>query len=85
MNMFASIVGGLISPEQKEEQIRGVIEDALLNVSEELKCSHKEFFVMIKPHNDDCEFKCYIYKTEGNTPKLVRELTLMEIVTNKKE
>jgi hypothetical protein len=63
----------------KEGMVKTTIESCLENVAEELNCKATELFVMIKPTNEDFEFKCWIYKVEGS-PKLVREISLKEIL-----
>jgi hypothetical protein len=56
----------------------------LINVSEELECSEKELFIMIKPCNEDFDFKCYVYKLDPN-PKAIREISLKEILGDANE
>jgi len=74
--MLGNLLGNLFD---KEEIVRATIQKTLINVSEELKCNEKELFIMIKPFNEDFDFKCYIYKIE-QSPKLVREISLKEIL-----
>jgi hypothetical protein len=64
----------------KQKMVSDTIEACLEEVAIELQCTHQELFIMIKPTNEKMQFKCWIYKiTEGN-PKLVREITLEEIL-----
>jgi len=79
MNMFASLMGGLVD---KEQITFNTIQATLENVAEELGCSYKDFFIMIKPTNENFDMKFYIYKMENGTPKPVREITLKEILSS---
>jgi hypothetical protein len=75
---LGDLLGGLFD---KEKIVRETIQSALENVAEELGCGHKELFIMISPTNAEFDFKCYIYKVTPNTPpKLVREISLKEIL-----
>lgn len=76
MNMFASLMGGLID---KEKATFDTIQNALENIAEELKCSHTEFFVIMKPSDAEFSPKFYIYRTAGN--KFIREITIKEILS----
>lgn len=64
----------------KEQMTRDTIQGALENVAEELNCNHKDLFFMIKPVNEEFDFKVYIYQTNGAAPKMVREIPLKEIL-----
>jgi hypothetical protein len=76
--MLESLLGGLID---KEKAIATTIKESLKEVAKELKCSHNELFIMIKPTDDKMNFKNWIYKHEnGKPPKLIREITLKEII-----
>jgi hypothetical protein len=77
--MFASLMGGLVD---KEQITFNTIQATLENVAEELGCSYKDFFIMIKPTNENFEMKFYIYKMDNGTPKPVREITLKEILSS---
>jgi hypothetical protein len=79
MNMFASLMGGLVD---KEQITFNTIQATLENVAEELGCSYKDFFIMIKPTNENFEMKFYIYKMDGGNPKPIREITLKEILSS---
>jgi hypothetical protein len=79
MNMFASLMGGLVD---KEQITFNTIQATLENVAEELGCSYKDFFIMIKPTNENFDMKFYIYKMDNGTPKPVREITLKEILSS---
>jgi hypothetical protein len=50
------------------------------NIAEELGCSHKDFFVMIKPVDETFTMRFYISKFENGVPKLVREISLKEVL-----
>jgi hypothetical protein len=79
MNMLAGMLGGLID---KEQMIYDTIQTALENVAEELGCTHKDFFVMIRPMNEDYDFKLFICKYDENgNPMKVREMMLKEILS----
>ena len=75
--MFGDLLGGLID---KEQITHDTIQDCLENISEELGCSHKDFFVMIKPVDESFTMKFYIYKLDNGVPKLVREISLKEVL-----
>lgn len=75
--MLGNLLGGLVDKEQITfDTIQGTLEDLAL----ELKCSHKDFFIMIKPIKEDFSMKFYVYKLEEGKPNLVREITLKEIL-----
>jgi hypothetical protein len=78
MNMFSSLMGGLVDKEKiTHDTIQGTLED----LAEELGCSHADFFVMIKPINKDFTMKFLVYITpEIGLPKFVREISLKEIL-----
>ena len=74
--MLGNLLGGLIDTEQI---VHNTIQSTLENVAEELNCTHKELFIMIKPIDESFTMKFYIYKIE-QSPKLIREITLKEIL-----
>ena len=74
--MFGNMLGGLFDT---EKLVRDTIQTALENVAIELKCSHSELFIMIKPINAEFDMKFYVYKIE-QSPKLIREIALSEIL-----
>jgi len=74
--MLGNLLGGLIDTEQI---VHDTIQSTLDNVAEEINCTHKELFIMIKPIDESFTMKFYIYKIE-QSPKLVREITLKEIL-----
>jgi len=78
--MFEGLLGGLID---KEQITRDYIQNALEKVSQELGCSYKDFFIMIRPSDEDFNHKYFIckYDEKGN-PKMVREITLKEILAS---
>ena len=75
--MLGNLLGGLVN---KEKMTHDTIQETLHSISEELDCSEKDFFVMIKPVDSDFNMKFYIYKLEKGVPKLIREITLKEIL-----
>lgn len=92
--MFGNILGSLFD---KEKMVRETIQSALENVLEELnekrnkeevknEYNHDNLFIMIKPFNVELDFKCYIYLVaSGSAPKLVREISLNEILGGEEE
>lgn len=80
--MFGEILGKLVD---KEKVTFDTIQSALEEVSIELGCSHKELFIMIKPENEKFDPRFYIYKIEGTGPRMVREITLKEILDIEEE
>ena len=75
--MLGNLLGGLVD---KEQITHDTIQDTLENVAEELGCSFSDIFIMIKPADETFTMKFYIYKTENNVPKFIREITLTEIL-----
>ena len=68
----------------KEQMVKDTITNCLENLKEELNCKHDELFIMIKPTNLELDFKCWVYKVDGS-PKLLREISLKEILGDKDE
>jgi hypothetical protein len=69
----------------KEGMVSGTIENCLENLSEELGCKKSELFIMIKPTKDEFDdentnFKNWVYQMIDGKPKLVREISLTEIL-----
>lgn len=71
----------------KEGMVKATIDDCLQNVAEEQFCKLTEIFIMIKPIADEFSddvgndnFKCWIYKMVNGSPKLVRAISLKEIL-----
>lgn len=75
--MFGNLLGGLID---KEKITHDTIQSTLENVAEELNCTFKDLFIMIKPINETFTMKFYIYKLENGAPKLIREIPLSEVL-----
>ena len=72
------MLGGLFDT---KKIVSDTIQSRLENIAEELKCSHKDFFVMINPINEEFDMKFYVYKKEdGKPPQFVREISLGEIL-----
>lgn len=76
------ILGNLFD---KEQIVKDTIQSTLENVAQELECSYKELFIMIKPKNEEFDFDCYIYKIIDANPKIIRKIPLKEILGDKKE
>ena len=74
--MFGDLLGGFLD---KEKITHDTIQETLEKIAEELECSHKDFFVMIKPSDETYTMKFYIYKLEPG-PKLIREISLKEVL-----
>lgn len=79
-----SLLNGLFD---KEAMVKATIEECLENVAEELGCKKTELFIMIKPTTDEFSdekdannFKNWIYKIVDGSPKIVREISLKEIL-----
>ena len=71
----------------KEQMVSNTIENCLENVANELQCSKTEVFIMIKPTTDDFSddgesknFKNWVYQIVDGKPKLIREISLSEIL-----
>ncbi len=81
--MFADLLGNLFD---KEKATYDIVQKTLEDVAEELKLPFTEFFVMIRPMDKDFNHKFFIckYDEKGN-PAKVREITLKEIVEDKKK
>ena len=76
--MFENLLGGLVD---KEKITYDTIQSTLEDVAEELNCSFKDFFRMIKPTNDDVDMRFDIFKYDDNSqPQHVREITLKQIL-----
>lgn len=75
--MLGNLLGGLID---KEAITHDTIQSTLENIAEELGCDYKEFFIMIKPSDETYTMRFWIYRIEKQGPKLVREITLKEIL-----
>jgi hypothetical protein len=75
--MFGNLLGGLID---KEKITHDTIQSTLENVAEELNCTFKDLFIMIKPIDETFTMKFYIYKLENGAPKFVREIPLSEVL-----
>jgi hypothetical protein len=75
--MLGSLLGGLID---KEKAIENTITNVLYDCSEELGVGHKDFFVIIRPVDENCNFKFHLYRQDGGKPIFVREITVKEVV-----
>ena len=79
-NILTQLAGGLISDEKKEEAIKEIIQDALEDAADEYGLTSEEVFLTINPKNDKFEFRIYIYQLKDRTPKMLREISLSEIL-----
>lgn len=77
--MLGNLLGGLIDTKQITHD---TIQSTLERLSEELNCTHKDLFIMIKPVDETFTMKFYVYKLEGKAPKLIREIPLSEVLGN---
>jgi hypothetical protein len=75
--MLGNLLGSLID---KEQITHDTIQTTLENLSEELNCTHKDLFIMIKPVDDTFTMRFWVYKIEEKGPKLVREISLAEVL-----
>ncbi|MFY8165235.1 MAG: hypothetical protein ACOVJ8_01505 [Sediminibacterium sp.] len=64
----------------KEKMVADTITGCLQDLVEELNCSHTELFIMIKPTDEEMNFKCWVYRIVEGKPKIEREITLKEIL-----
>jgi|LakMenE01Jun11ns_1017448.scaffolds.fasta_scaffold9233636_2 hypothetical protein len=80
--MLQGLIGSLFD---KEQIVSDTIQETLERVANELSCTFKDLFVMIKPFNDEFNFKCYIYRIDDGVPKLIREIPLSEILGQKSD
>ena len=79
MRILDSIIGS------KEEMTKETLQSFLEDVSIELNCKHQDFICVIKPTDDEFNFKCFILKATpellASIPKsLHREVTVKEIL-----
>jgi hypothetical protein len=75
--MLGNLLGSLID---KEQITHDTIQTTLERLSEELNCTHKDLFIMIKPVDDTFTMRFWVYKLEEKGPKLVREIPLSEVL-----
>ena len=75
--MLGNLLGSLID---KEQITHDTIQTTLEKLSEELDCTHKDLFIMIKPVDDTFTMRFWVYKLEKKGPKLVREIPLSEVL-----
>lgn len=75
--MFQEILGGLMN---KEQAVYDAIQETMLDISQELKCSPSEFIIAIKATDEKFNFKLHIMRAtpEGNV--WVREITIKEVI-----
>ena len=64
----------------KEKMVSDTIKGCLEEVAIELGCDYQHLFIMIKPTNEEMDFKCWIYKITDGNPKIIREIPLKEIL-----
>ncbi len=79
--MLENLISGLFD---KEQMIYDKIQNALIDVADELKADHKDFFIMIRPTDEDFNHKFFIckYDEKGN-PVKVRNMKIKEILEDK--
>lgn len=60
-----------------------IIQGALDRICDELQCKPNEFFVMIRPADEDFTPRLLIFKEQpvGSPPQFVRELKLDELIS----
>ena len=75
--MLGNLLGSLID---KEQITHDTIQTTLEKLSEELNCTHKDLFIMIKPVDETFTMKFWVYKLEEKTPRLIREIPLSEVL-----
>ena len=75
--MLGNLLGSLID---KEQITHDTIQTTLEKLSEELNCTHKDLFIMIKPVDETFTMKFWVYKLDEKGPKLVREIPLSEVL-----
>jgi galactitol-specific phosphotransferase system IIB component len=78
--MLENLLGNLFD---KEQITHDTIQECLENLAQEMDCKCEDFFVMIKPTDNEFNMKFYVYKLENKAPKMVREITLKEILNKK--
>ena len=71
------LLGGLINTEQI---VHDTIQNTLEKLSTELNCTHKDLFIMIKPVDDTFTMRFWVYKLDEKGPKLIREISLSEVL-----
>jgi len=75
--MLGNLLGSLID---KEQITHDTIQATLERLSEELECTHKDLFIMIKPVDETYTMRFWVYKLEEKGPKLIREIPLKEVL-----
>jgi hypothetical protein len=75
--MFEKLLGGLVD---KEAMAYNSIQEALVELAEELDCKYTDLFIMIKPFDKEMNFKGYLYQLKDGKNKVIRELTIKEII-----
>lgn len=75
--MLGNLLGSLID---KEQITHDTIQTTLEKLSEELDCTHKDLFIMIKPVDDTFTMRFWVYKLEEKGPRLIREIPLSEVL-----
>ena len=78
MNMLAGMLGGMFN---KEQATKETIQDALEKFSKEAGLKFTDVFITIRPIDQEFNHRYYLctYDEKGN-PKMLRELTLKEIL-----
>lgn len=76
--MFGDLMKGLMGG--ADAIVKEKISTAMADVSKELDKKFNEFFIVLKPINDEFEFRCDIYHYVDGKPVHAREITIAEIV-----
>jgi len=75
---LGELLGGMID---KEGIVRGQLQTSFEQIAEENGLTFKDLFYMIKPINEEFDFKCFVYKLgDKGQPIFVREILLKEII-----
>lgn len=77
--MLGNLMKGLVDTEKITHD---TIQTTLENVAEELGCDYKDFFITIKPVDEQFNMRFDIYHLVNNKPVFVRNITLKEILGN---
>jgi hypothetical protein len=76
MDFLSALTGGFNPEKMTHDTIQGTLE----NIAEEYGLSYTDFFVMIKPCNEEFSMIFKIYRTDNGKAEFVREIELKEIL-----
>ena len=82
---ITNLIGGMITPEQKADATKDIIQDALEKIAVELNAPFSDFRIEISPIDAEFNFKCHIFQVKENKHYKIREITVAEIVGVKQE